>query len=137
MTNIYATLRELQFDLEQLQQLSDHSLAFEQELLQIYLVDLQAQLQRLQQAVNAEDWPQVEQTTHHIKGASASVGAVNLSKLAEALEQAAKQAGLDPAAYQAGNAQRLLGGLICEFESMHQRLTPALLHPAGDSASNT
>ncbi len=92
----YAALRELEFDLEQLQQLSDQSLEFEQELLQLYLKDLPPQLTALQQAVSHEDWRQVEQIAHYIKGASASIGAITLSRFAGILEQQANQPASQP-----------------------------------------
>ena len=136
----HAILRALQFDLEQLQQLSDHSLEFEQELLQLYLDDQQAQLKLLQQAVGAEDWPQVQQKTHYIKGASASVGAVRLSQLAEAIEQQAKlqtQHQTQPQTqHQTGSAQDLLSELACEFERLEQQIAPALPNWAELNPSN-
>jgi CheY-like chemotaxis protein len=85
-------LRDLQFDLERLHQLSDCNLEFEQELLRLYLDDTQTQLQQLRQGVACQDFCQIEQLAHHIKGSSASVGANQLEQLAEALEQQAKQA---------------------------------------------
>lgn len=85
-------LRDLQFDLERLHQLSDYNLEFEQELLRLYLDDTQTQLQQLWQVVDCQDFYQIEQLAHHIKGSSASVGANRLEQLAEALEQQAKQA---------------------------------------------
>ena len=115
--DFHAILRALKFDVEQLQQLSDHSLAFEQELLQLYLEDLQAQLMRLRPAVYAEAWPQVEQITHHIKGASASVGATRLAQLAEALSQPP---------HQLSSAHSRLDLLTHEFDWMHQQITLAL-----------
>jgi len=121
-TAFYTTLRELQFDLEQLQQLSDHSLEFEQELLQLYLDDLKFQLTQLQQAIRTEAWLQIEQISHHIKGASANIGAVKLSQLAEVLEQQARQ--------QSDSAHELITQLAQDFESLYQQITQVLLNPA-------
>ncbi len=119
----YAALRELEFDLEQLQQLSDQSLEFEQELLQLYLKDLPPQLTALQQAVSHEDWRQVEQIAHYIKGASASIGAITLSRFAGILEQQASQ----PA-----SQLELVRQLFDEFERLQQRLLP-LVQPVGQT----
>jgi len=130
-TTFYATLRELQFDLEQLQQLSDHSLEFEQELLQLYLDDLQVQFTQLQQAISTATWPQIEQIAHHIKGASANIGAIKLSQLAEVLEQQSRQQSGQQSGQQFDSVHdllNLLDPLVHEFEWLHQRITPVLLN---------
>jgi CheY-like chemotaxis protein len=90
-----ATLWKLHFDLMQLHQLSDHNLEFEHELLQLYLADTKDQLQQLQQAIRKQNFQLIEQIAHHIKGASASVGAKQLKQIAEQIEQQAKQQQLD------------------------------------------
>lgn len=84
-----------QLDLARLHQLSDHNPEFEQELLQLYLDDTQERIQQLQQAVAQQNFLQVEQIAHHIKGASASIGAVQLEKIAGQLEQQAKEQQLE------------------------------------------
>lgn len=88
-------LWELHFDLNRLHQLSDNSREFEQELLQIYVDDTQDQLQHLQQAISKQNLQHIERIAHHIKGASASVGAKQMKQFAEATEQQAKQQQLD------------------------------------------
>jgi CheY-like chemotaxis protein len=85
------TLWKLHFDLMQLHQLSDHNLEFEHELLQLYLTDTKDQLQQLQQAIGKQNLQHIERIAHHIKGASASVGAKQLKQIAEQLEQQARQ----------------------------------------------
>jgi CheY-like chemotaxis protein len=85
------TLLALHFNLDCLHQLSDYNQEFEQELLQLYLDDTQAQIQQLLQANCKQHFLQVERTAHHIRGASASVGAFQLEALAEKLEQQAQQ----------------------------------------------
>lgn len=77
-------------DWNQLRDLSGGDRAFEQELLQIYLQDVLHQLQRLQQATADGKLPLVREIAHHIKGASANVGAFSISSLAATIEDAAK-----------------------------------------------
>lgn len=131
--DLHSILRELQYDLEQLQQLSDHSLAFEQELLQLYLEDMQTQLRLLRLAVSAEDWPQIERIAHQMKGASGSIGATPLSQIAATLEQQAKQ---EPQP-QVSRAEDLLQQLVCQFDLLHRRTAEALLPQANSEDCNS
>lgn len=114
-----ATLTELQFDLEQLHQLSDHSYEFEQELLQLYLDDTQFQVQQLQEACQQQDLAAIEQIAHHLKGASASIGAKSVETLAEDLEVQAKHRDWP------GTAE-LLTQLRRTFEQVQSQLKPVL-----------
>lgn len=86
---------ELHFDLARLHQLSDNNQEFEQELLQLYIDDTQDQLQHLQQAIDKQNLQHIERIAHHIKGASASVGAKQIEQIAEMIEQQAKQQQLE------------------------------------------
>lgn len=88
-------LLEQHFDLDHLHQLSDHNPEFEQELLQLYLHDTEDQLQQLQQSISRENTQQIERIAHHIKGASASVGAKQLEREAENIERQARQQQLE------------------------------------------
>lgn len=87
LTNLW----ELHFDLARLHQLSDNNQEFEQDLLQLYIDDTQDQLQHLQQAIDKQNLQHIERIAHHIKGASASVGAKQIEQIAETIEQQAKQ----------------------------------------------
>ncbi len=78
-------------DLKYLHRLSDNNLEFEAELLQIFVQDSSERLQRLQQAIDQQDIRQIEQTAHHLKGASANVGASLMYRAAAQLEQQAYQ----------------------------------------------
>lgn len=73
-------------DLEQLHRLSDHTPEFELELLKLFLEDSAVHLKAIQQAVSGGDFQQIQQSAHHLKGASASVGATIVQTLAEHLE---------------------------------------------------
>ncbi|MBW4467464.1 MAG: Hpt domain-containing protein [Pegethrix bostrychoides GSE-TBD4-15B] len=128
-TSFHTTLCDLQFDLAQLQQLSDHDLAFEQELLQLYLDDFQAQLKRLQSAIRATAWLQIQQIAHHIKGASASVGAILPAQLATAIEQQAQQVQRQLSGDNIGDIgeiSALYQQLVAQFEQMQQQICPML-----------
>lgn len=83
-------LLAVHFDLGRLHQLSDGNPEFEQELLQLYLDDTQEQIQQLLQANHRQNFLQIERTAHHIRGASASVGAFQLEAISAKLEQEAQ-----------------------------------------------
>ncbi|PSB13317.1 hypothetical protein C7B61_01035 [filamentous cyanobacterium CCP1] len=78
-------------NLHYLQRLSDGCPEFEVELLQVFVNDSYHHLHLLQQAVAHQNFPKIEQIAHHIKGASANVGASSMQHLADALEQRARQ----------------------------------------------
>lgn len=73
-------------DHQQLSSLSGGDSAFEAELLEIYLGDMQQQQQQLEQAIAAAKWHQVRELAHYIKGASANVGAVLVAAIAAQIE---------------------------------------------------
>lgn len=77
-------------DWEQLHELSGHDQEFEQELLQIFLQDSVEQVLHLQTAWAAGNLGEIRQIAHHIKGASANVGAVVISGWAAQIEMAAR-----------------------------------------------
>lgn len=82
------------FDLEQLEQLSGGDKAFEKELLTMFVEDIDNSLSQLGAAIVAEDVATVQELAHYIKGASANVGAVGMSKVATQLEKQAKTGNL-------------------------------------------
>ncbi|HEY9762155.1 MAG TPA: Hpt domain-containing protein [Trichocoleus sp.] len=84
------TSREFEIDWEQLHELSGQDAAFEQELLQLFLEDSLEQMNYLQQAWDQENLPNIRQIAHHIKGASANVGATQISQSAAQIEIAAR-----------------------------------------------
>lgn len=79
-----------QIDWEHLHRLSDDSTEFEWELLQVFAEDSSAYLANLKQAIAQADFWQIERDAHHIKGASANVGAMSIQTAAAALEQQAR-----------------------------------------------
>lgn len=78
-------------DYQLLQEYSQGDLAFEQELLALFMQDTQQYLQQLEQAIMAQDWQTVQEAAHHIKGASGHVGAQAMSRIATAIETHSQQ----------------------------------------------
>ncbi|MEO1400851.1 MAG: Hpt domain-containing protein [Cyanobacteria bacterium J06635_1] len=85
------------FDWNQLAQLAGDDPEFEQELLGLFVTDIEDSLFRLVEAMDAQDAPTVEHLAHYIKGASANVGANALAEIAGQLEQHAQQSTLEQA----------------------------------------
>ncbi|MEM7065745.1 MAG: Hpt domain-containing protein [Cyanobacteria bacterium P01_B01_bin.77] len=85
------------FDREQLQQLAGGDTAFEKELLQMFVGDTEDTLEQLALAIDAENQTAIQELAHYIKGASANVGAVGMSKTAAQLEMSAKMGSLQGA----------------------------------------
>ncbi|MBE9078856.1 Hpt domain-containing protein [Romeria aff. gracilis LEGE 07310] len=75
------------FDWERLHQLADGDTAFEVELLQIFLDDMDQGLAQLVNAIAHQETHTVEQVAHSIRGAAANLGAVSLAQTAAQLEQ--------------------------------------------------
>ncbi|NJO08412.1 MAG: Hpt domain-containing protein [Leptolyngbyaceae cyanobacterium SL_1_1] len=76
-------------DLEQLQQISGGDPEFEQELLQLFVEDAAAQVEALRAAIAQQNGSAIEETAHHLKGASANVGATAIAQAASKLETSA------------------------------------------------
>jgi len=74
-------------DWEHLHQLSEGNTEFELELLQMFVEDAQPRLEATKVAIATRDFQQIEQQAHHLKGASANVGAKAMQTSAERLEQ--------------------------------------------------
>ena len=82
---------QVHLDLNHLHLLSDNSLEFELELLQLFTEDSWMHLALLQQAIDTQDLLQLERITHHLKGSSANVGARSMQAAADRLEAQAHQ----------------------------------------------
>jgi CheY-like chemotaxis protein len=76
----------IHLDLNHLHVLSDNSLEFERELLQLFTEDSWAHLALLRQAIEIQDLRRIEQIAHHLKGSSANVGARAMQSAADQLE---------------------------------------------------
>lgn len=90
-SRLFAPELEPYFDLERLNQLADQSWDFAQELLQLYREDTQLQIQQLQQAIEQSDYPQIVHLAHHLKGASANIGAKQIEQIMDQIEVFAQQ----------------------------------------------
>lgn len=82
-------------DLNYLATVSDNDRGFEAELLQVYIEDTELHLEAAKLAQRGTDWDRVAKEAHHIKGASANVGAQEMQTLAVNLEREAKAQQID------------------------------------------
>lgn len=85
------TADSIPLNLDYLHEVSGNDREFEQELLGVFLRDLQGHLTALETAAAQEDWQTLERRAHQVKGASSNVGAEVLNRLCKQLESAAKQ----------------------------------------------
>ncbi|MEO0456232.1 MAG: Hpt domain-containing protein [Cyanobacteria bacterium P01_A01_bin.114] len=85
------------FDWNQLAQLAGGDAEFEQELLGLFIGDVEDSLIQLVEAADRADVSKVEHLAHYIKGASANVGATALAHVAGQLEQEAQKSKLNQA----------------------------------------
>lgn len=68
---------------------------FELEILQVFMSALPAHVQALETGIQTDDFYQIEQEAHYIKGAASSAGVRSIETVAERLEQQARQHQLD------------------------------------------
>ncbi|MEH2083477.1 MAG: GAF domain-containing protein [Nostoc sp.] len=80
---------DLLIDWEHLHQISGNDQEFELNLLQICVEDIKPRLEIIKAAIAADDFGQIVRETHHLKGASANIGATAMYLVAEKLEQLA------------------------------------------------
>ncbi len=74
-------------DLEQLNRISEGDIEFEIEILQVYVEDTLPRIAEIRKAIANSDRAQLLQETHHIKGASSNVGAIQILVLVNKIEQ--------------------------------------------------
>lgn len=89
------TISSIAVDRNQLQDCSGGDRSFEQELLHLFVEDTQQHLLRLQHAIAARRFDLARREAHHIKGASAHVGAVTMFAIATEVEARMEQQTLD------------------------------------------
>ncbi|MGV0024634.1 GAF domain-containing protein [Phormidesmis priestleyi] len=90
-------VRSLTIDWDHLHQISDGNTDFEQELLQIFVIDAQDHLNTAQSALATGDHKAVARAAHHLKGASANVGLTEMQTIASKLEYQSQQQNLTDA----------------------------------------
>ena len=95
-------------DWQHLHQLSDDNEEFELELLHVFVEDAGNHLKALATAIAERQFRDLEHAAHHIKGASANVGLVAMSAIADQLEQQARQHQLAKAPEQLTQLQQRL-----------------------------
>ena len=74
---------------EQLHQISGNDIEFELNLLQVCVEDIKPRLEIIKAAIAVDDFGQIVREAHHLKGASANIGATTMYLAAEKLEQLA------------------------------------------------
>ncbi|MEH1920643.1 GAF domain-containing protein [Nostoc sp.] len=80
---------ELAIDWEQLHQISGNDQEFELNLLQLCVEDIKPRLEIIEIAIAHHDFEQIAREAHHLKGASANIGATAMYLAANKLEQLA------------------------------------------------
>ncbi|MHC5595280.1 MAG: GAF domain-containing protein [Nostoc sp.] len=80
---------DLAIDWEHLHRISGNDQEFELNLLQICLEDIKPRLEIIKAAIASHDFGQIAREAHHLKGASANIGATPMYLAAEKLEQLA------------------------------------------------
>ncbi len=81
----------LDLDWEHLHEISDGDTDFEIELLQMFVEDAQTHIDEVKEAVEQNDWQKLGREAHHLKGASANVGAIPMQLAAQKLEERVHQ----------------------------------------------
>lgn len=104
-------------DVEQLNHISGGDLEFERELLELYVEDAAEHLSTLQGAIADYRFSVIEEMAHHIKGASANVGIIDMRRYAAELEVVARQ-----------QQKENLAHLIDQMEQTLSQLQQALNH---------
>ncbi len=80
---------DLAIDWEHLHQVSENDAEFELSLLQLFVEDIKPRLEIIKAAIASGDFEQIARETHHLKGASANIGATTMYLAADKLEQLA------------------------------------------------
>lgn len=90
MQSTAATAAIVPIDWKQLHSLSDGNEEFEVELLEIFFVETETQLQVLSLAIRESDLPTIEHLAHKLKGSSGNIGFLGLHQHASLLEHQAR-----------------------------------------------
>jgi HPt (histidine-containing phosphotransfer) domain-containing protein len=80
----------IDIDWEQLHQVSEDDPDFELELLTMLAEDVKIHIEDLRQAIADRDASSIAHEAHYIKGASSTLGIVNVTALAKQIEQLAQ-----------------------------------------------
>jgi HPt (histidine-containing phosphotransfer) domain-containing protein len=85
----------MHIDWRSLQRLSEGNAKFELDLLKIFVQDSCEHLALLDSAIAQRRFDEIEQIAHHLKGASANVGAFVMRDAADELERQSRRHSLD------------------------------------------
>ncbi|BAB73978.1 response regulator [Anabaena sp. FACHB-709] len=85
------------------------------ELIQLYLEDTPAKIQAIQDAATLEDRSQLARIAHALRSPSVSIGAINLGKICETVEDEAKEQSMDQ-----------LTALVNQLNNEYQNVVAAL-----------
>lgn len=94
--NSWPSITPISIDRTLLHEYSDGDRSFEQELLHLFVDDTQQHLANLKAAISDQNFDIATQEAHHIKGASAHVGAVAMFAIAAEIETLIKQKSTSP-----------------------------------------
>ena len=94
---------------------ADGDVEFLRELITVYLDDASEKLRDLGQAIELADTQRLGRTAHQLKGSSANVGAIGVSKIAKELETLGR-------ANDVGGAKEVFRGLLAEFALVRSEL---------------
>ena len=83
-------LPEYLLDLEQLHQISEGDIEFEFEVLQVYVEDVSQRLEVIRESCLRGDRTPLMAESHHVKGSSSNVGALQIRDLAAQIEKLGK-----------------------------------------------
>ncbi|NET36593.1 MAG: Hpt domain-containing protein [Cyanothece sp. SIO1E1] len=112
-------MENFQFDWNHLHELSDGDEEFELELLRMFVEDAQAHADSIKTALVAQDADSTEKAAHHIKGASANVGAIAIHQVVDQMEQQARQQQLQDMQAPLAQLEALLGQVQAYIDSQN------------------
>ena len=95
--------------IRRIQEVADGDKEFEQELIALYLSDIEKRLKDIEEAVEELDAARVQTGAHALKGSSASAGADEVKEVAQRLEKMARSGNMD-------SAPEIVEKLKAEFE---------------------
>ncbi|MCF4966563.1 GAF domain-containing protein [Nostoc sp. CMAA1605] len=104
-------IENIPIDWQQLQQISENDHDFSMNLLQLFVEDTESRLELIKLAITTNDFHQLAQQAHHIKGASANVGATTMYAAVDQIEQLAQK-----------QEHRGITELILEIEEIFHRI---------------
>lgn len=120
----WPSITPISIDRNLLHEYSDGDRDFEQELLHLFVDDTQQHLARLKAAISSQNFDTATQEAHHIKGASAHVGAVAMFAIAAEIEALIKQKRTPPSLPLLSQLETAYQDVIGMAEQWDQESTP-------------